>query len=83
MEAEYPEDEALLAASQVDSLEAALPLLNRECELCTTVMNIKEVKYGTLYSPRVLSLFTAPSPSFVCYDCPSLYSAIVSHLNAS
>jgi hypothetical protein len=43
MEAEYPEDEALLAISQAADLEAALALLNRECELCTTVMNIKEV----------------------------------------
>ena len=43
MEAEYPEDEALLAVSQAEDLEAALALLNRECELCTTVMNIKEV----------------------------------------
>ncbi len=43
MEADYPEDEAMLAISQAADLESALALLNRECELCTTVMNIKEV----------------------------------------
>ena len=43
MEADHPEDEALLAVSQAADLEAALTLLNRDCELCATVMNIKEV----------------------------------------
>ena len=44
MEADHPEDEALLAVSQAADLEAALTLLNRDCELCATVMNIKEVR---------------------------------------
>ena len=47
MEADHPEDEALLAVSQAADLEAALTLLNRDCELCATVMNIKEVRGGS------------------------------------
>jgi hypothetical protein len=43
MEADHPEEDALLAVSQADELETALALLNRDCELCTTPMNIKEV----------------------------------------
>lgn len=43
MEAGHPEDEALLAVAEAEDLEAALALLNRDCELCATVMNIKQV----------------------------------------
>ena len=47
MEAEHPEEEAVLAVSQAEDLEAALALLNRDCELCATVMNIKQVGQST------------------------------------
>ena len=43
----FEEDEALLAAAECQEMEEAVKFLRQECELCTNIMAIKEVRNFT------------------------------------
>jgi hypothetical protein len=58
-EQEFTEEEALIAIEHCDDLYTATKFLRQECELCTNIMNVTEVRW-----PIVLILILL---SYTCF----------------